>query len=90
MLGRPGFDATRHAVQAFVEQCPQRPAGAIAGEHVQVVNMQGALAVGLANLGAVNLVKPIVGGDLAGYVKHQTTKGIALVSVGLHAPVFTG
>ncbi|MNH31241.1 hypothetical protein D3C79_915820 [compost metagenome] len=71
-----------------MQQAAQRPAGAVAGEHVQVMDMQVGLAVGAADGFAVDLVEPIVGSDLAGDVEHQPAEGITLVGVGLHPPVF--
>jgi len=89
MLGRPRFDATRHAIEAFVQQRTQRPTGAVAGEHVEVVDMQIRLTVCAADLLAVDLVQPVIGSDLARHVQHQPAEGIPLVGIGLHAPVFT-
>jgi len=43
-LRRPG-STCRHAVQAFVQQRAQRPAGAIAAEHVEVVDVDVACGV---------------------------------------------
>jgi len=88
VLGRHRFDTARHAIEAFVQQRTQRPAGAIPGEHVEVMDMQIRLAVRAADLLAVDLVEPIVGGDLARHVQHQPTQGVALVGIGLHTPVF--
>ncbi len=90
MLRRPRLDPTGNAVEALVEQRTQRPAGAVAGQHVEVVDVQVRLAMRGADLGTVNLVQPVVGGDLAGHVENQPAQRIALVGVGAHAPVLAG
>ena len=51
--------------------------------------MQIRLAVGLADGFAVDLVQPVVGGDLARHIQHQPAQGVALIGVGLDSPVFT-
>ena len=84
---RPRLDPARHAVEALVEQRAQRPAGAVAGQHVEVVDVQVALAVRRADGRAVHLVQPVVGGDLAGDVEDQPAQRITLVGVGAHPPV---
>ncbi|MNF87033.1 hypothetical protein D3C84_694870 [compost metagenome] len=89
VLRRTGFDPSRHTVEPFVQEGAQRPSGTITGEHVEVVHMQIRLAVGLADGFAVDLVQPVVGGDLARHVQHQPAQGIALIGVGLDPPVFT-
>ncbi len=87
---RPGLDLARHAVQAFVQQRAQRPAGAVAGQHVEVVDVDVALAVRGAGLGRIDVRQPVVGGDLAGDVEDQPAERIALVGVGIDPPVGAG
>ncbi|MNI35390.1 hypothetical protein D3C73_894130 [compost metagenome] len=89
VLRRAGFHPARYAVEAFVQQGSQRPASTVAGEHVEVVHMQVSLPVRLADGFAVDLVQPVVGGDLARHVQYQPAQGITLVGVGLYSPVFT-
>ncbi len=90
VFGRPGLDLAGHAVQAFVEQRAQRPAGAVAAEHVEVVDVDVAIAVRLADLGRVDVREPVVGRDLARHVEDQAAERIALVGVGVDAPVGAG
>ena len=87
MLRRRGLDLAGHAVETFVQQGAQRPAGAVAGEHVQVVDVDVALAVGAPGLGRIDVVEPVVGHHLARHVQDQAAQGIALVGVGVDAPV---
>ncbi len=74
VLRRARLDSPGNAVEPLVQQRAQRPAGAVAGEHVQVVDMQIAFAVRRADLRAVDLVQPVVGGDLARHVEDQPTQ----------------
>ncbi|MCY1348342.1 hypothetical protein D9M68_389480 [compost metagenome] len=87
MLRRPGLDPPRYAVQALVQEAAQRPAGTVASQHVEVVDVQVGLTVGLSDLRTVHLVQPVIGSDLAGDVENQPAQGIALVGIGLHPPV---
>lgn len=52
--------------------------------------MQVGVAVGGGDVGIVDLVQPVVRGDLAGYVEDQPAEGIALVGVGAHPPILAG
>ena len=87
MLRRPGLDLAGHAVQTLGQQDAQRPAGAIAGEHVEVVNVDVALAMGAADLRRVDMRQPVIGHHLARHVEDQPAERIALVGVGVHPPV---
>ena len=70
-----------------MQQLAQRPAGAVAGEHVEVVDVHVAVAVRLADLRRVDVRQPVVGDDLARHVEDQPAERIALVGVGVDAPV---
>ncbi len=74
VLRRPGLDPTRNAIETFVEQRAQRPARTIAGEHVQVMDVQVPLAMGDTDFRAVDLIQPVVGSDLARHVENQPTQ----------------
>ncbi|MNN02650.1 hypothetical protein D3C81_1153170 [compost metagenome] len=87
--GRPGLDPSGYAIEAFVQQGAQRPAGTVAGEHIQVMHVQVGFAMGTANGFAVDLIEPVVGGDFAGDIEHQPAQRVTLVGVGLNPPVFT-
>ena len=87
VLRRAGLDLAGHAVQALVQQLAQRPAGAVAGEHVEVVDVDVAFAVRAPDLRRVDVGQPVVGDDLARDVEDQAAQRIALVGVGVDAPV---
>ena len=87
MLGGAGGDGAGDAVEALLEEIFEGPAGAVAGEHVQVVDVEVRVAVGLAGDGRVDLAEPVVGDDLAGGVEHHPAQRVALVGVGVDAPV---
>jgi len=61
--------------------------GAVAREHVQVVDVDVGLPVGPAHLGGVDVAQPVVGDHLARGVQDQPAQGVALVRVGGHPPV---
>ena len=63
------------------------PAGAVAGEHAQIVQVDFRIAVGVGDLAVVDLGKPVVGGDGAGVGKDQAAHGIGDGGVFLDAPV---
>ena len=86
-FGRAGLHLAGNAVQPFQKQRAQRPSGAIAGQHVQVVDVHVALAMRAADLRRVNVREPIVRHHLAGDIEDQPAQRIALVGVGVHAPV---
>ena len=87
VLRRPGLDLARHAVQALVQQRAQRPAGAVAREHVEVVDVDVAFAVRRADLRRIDVGQPVVGDHLARDVEDQAAERVALVGVGVDAPV---
>ena len=55
VLGRPRLHLAGHAVQPLVQQRAQRPARAVAAEHVEVVDVDVAIAVRLADLRRVDV-----------------------------------
>ena len=87
VLGGAGGDGAGDAVEALLEEVLEGPAGAVAGEHVQVVDVEVRVAVGLAGDRRVDLAEPVVGDDLAGGVEHHPAQRVALVGVGVDAPV---
>ena len=87
VLGRPRLHLAGHAVQALVQQRAQRPARAVAAEHVEVVDVDVAIAVRLADLRRVHVRQPVVGRDLARHVQDQPAQRVALVGIRAHAPV---
>ena len=87
MAGGRGRDLAHHAAQALLDQLLQAPAGAVAGQHAQVVEMQVGVAVGLGHLGIIDLAEPVVGGDGAGVGQDQAAHGVGDGGVLLHTPV---
>ena len=86
VAGGGGIDLARDA-QPLLDQLLQAPAGAVAGEHGQVMQVQIAVAVGIGDLLVVHLAEPVVGGDGAGVGEDQTAHGVGDGGVLLHAPV---
>ena len=87
MLGCPGFNLARHTVKAFGEHRAQRPARAVTREHVKVMNVNVGIAVRGTDFRRVDVVEPVVGDDLAGHVENEAAQAVALVGVGVDAPV---
>ena len=87
MLWRIGLRLAGNAVESFEQQLAQRPAGAIAGEHVEIVNMEIGLAVRLPDFRRIDVRQPVIGDHLARNVENQPAQGIALVGVGLDSPI---
>ena len=75
-MWRGGFalDLARHAVQALSQQHAQRPAGAVAGQHVKVVDVNIAITVGLAHFRRIDVVEPVVGHHLARHVENEAAQ----------------
>jgi hypothetical protein len=90
VAGRSGSDLAGHAVEALFEHHPQRPPGAVAGEDVEVVDVEVALAVRGARLGRVDLVEPVVGDELSRRVQDHAAQRVSLVRVCVDPPVGAG
>ena len=86
MARRGGVDLARNA-ETLLDELLQTPAGAVAGEHAQIVQMQIAVAVGVGDLFVVHLAQPVVGGDRAGVRENETADGVGDGGVFLHTPV---
>ena len=80
MLGCPGFNLARHTIKAFGEHRAQRPAR-------KVMNVNVGIAVRGTDFRRVDVVEPVVGDDLAGHVENEAAQAVALVGVGVDAPV---
>ena len=87
VLGRACFDLAHYAIEPFTQQGAQGPAGAIAAEHVQIVNVDIGLAVGAADCRSVHVAQPVVGDHFARDVENQAAQRIALVGIGVHPPI---
>ena len=84
---RGRIDLSGNAIESFIEQGAQGPAGTVAAEHVQIVDMQVAFTVSLTDLPRIDMAEPVVGDHLAGAVENQPAEGVSLVGVSIHSPV---
>ena len=64
MLRRPGFHLPGNPIQSFLQKRTERPAGAVAGQHIEVVDMKIAVPVSESNLRRVDRIQPVVRDDL--------------------------
>ena len=87
VLGRGAGDLACHAAKPLLNELLEAPAGAVAGEHGQVVQMEIRAAVGIADLFIVNLAEPVVGGDGAGVGQDQPAHRVGDGGVFLDPPV---
>ena len=55
MFGRTGLGFARNTVEAFMQQVFQRPTGTVSSQHVQIVNMDIAVAMSFADLCRINM-----------------------------------
>ena len=65
VLSGGGGDLSGDAAQPLLDELLQAPAGAVAGEHGEVVEVDLRVAVGVGDLLVVDLREPVVGGDSA-------------------------
>ena len=87
VLGSACFHLAGNAVEALLQQSTQTPACAVAREHVQIVNMEVSLTVALTDLGRVHEIQPVVGNHLARDIENQAAQTVALIGVGIDAPI---
>ena len=80
-------DLADHAAQAFLNELFERPTGAVAGEHREVVNVNIGVAVRVGNFLVINFGEPVVCRYRAGVGKDQTAYRVGNGGVFLHAPV---
>ena len=59
-------DLARNAAKPFLDQLLQAPAGAVAGEHGKIVEMDVAISVSVGHFLVIDLAEPVIGGDGAG------------------------
>src|SRR5699024_491303 len=69
------------------QHSPKGPVGAVAGEHVEVVDVDVALAVGVPGLWAADLVVAVVSVLLAAGVQDELAQRVVLIGLGVHTPV---
>ena len=87
MAGGSGGDLAGDAAQPLLDQLLQGPAGAVAGEHGQVVDVDLGVPVGVGHLLVIDLAEPVVGGDGPGVGQDQTAHGVGDGGVLLHPPI---
>ena len=87
MLGRAGFHLAGHAAEPFSEKLAQIPAGAVRAEKAQVMKMQVAGLMSLANLFGIDLMEPVLLREGFADVVVHAVDGFLGIGVFLHAPV---
>ena len=71
VLGGARLHLPGDAVKSFLQKRAQRPACAISCEQVQVMNVEGAGAVSVADLGGVDIVQPVIGSHFSRDVENK-------------------
>ena len=66
MLCGGGGDLSGNAAQTLLDELLQRPSGAVAGQHREVVEVDVRISMRCGYLLVVDLAQPVVGGDGAG------------------------
>ena len=87
MLRRSRGDCSGDAVETLLKKRAQRPARAVSREHVEIVDVQIALAMGPSRFFAEHFIEPVVRDELSCRIEHEPAYAIALVCVRVHAPV---
>ena len=87
MLGGGRGDFSGDTAQSLLDELLQAPAGAVAGEHGEVVEVDLGVAVGVGDLLVVNFAQPVVGGDGAGVGEDQAAHRVGNGGVLLHPPI---
>ena len=86
VAGGRGVDLAGDA-EALLDELLQAPAGAVAGEHGEVVEVDVAAFVGGGDLWVIDLAEPVIGGDGAGVGQDQAAHGIGDGGVLLYPPI---
>ena len=89
VLWRARGNRTGNPVESLFEQTAQRPPRAVAGQHVEVVDVVIAFAVGEGLLLAVDGGQPIVRNGLPRRVEDEAAQRVPLIRVGVDPPVRT-
>ena len=87
MLGRGRSDLALDAPEAFLDQLLERPAGTVAGQHAQVMNMDIRVAVGIGDFLVIDFAQPVVGCDRTAVGQDQAAHRIGNGGVFLDPPV---
>ena len=70
-----------------MQEHPQGPAGAIARQHVEIVDVHAAVTVRFADFRRIDVRKPVIGDHLAGGIEDESAERVPLVRVGIDAPI---
>ncbi len=87
VLGGSRGDLTGHTAQTLLDQLLERPSGAVAGQHGEVMQVDVGVAVCLGDLLVVDLAQPVVGGDGTGVGQDQAADRVGDGGVLLDPPV---
>ena len=87
VLGGPALHLAGDPAEPAHQQVAQVPAHAVGGQEAQVVDVEIAVHVRVANLGRVDALEPVLGRDGGRYVVVEPLEGIAHVAVFVDAPV---
>jgi hypothetical protein len=74
-------------LEALTEQVLEVPADAVDREQAQIVDVHVAVLVGVADLGGIDLVQPVLGGHIGGDVVVEPLQGVAHIAVFFYFPV---
>ena len=87
MRGRGGADLPRNTAEPLLDELPETPSRAVAGEHAEVVQVQLCIPMRLCDLRVINFAQPVIRRDRAGVGQDQAADGIRDCGILLHAPV---
>ena len=87
MLRRRAGDFSGNAAQSLLDQLSETPAGAVSGQHGEIVQMEIGVPMGGGNLLVVDLAEPVIGSDRAGIGEDESADGVGNGGIFLHAPV---
>ncbi len=90
MLGRGALDLAVGAAETFEEQVLEIPATAVNRQHAEIMDVEISLAMSIGDVVRVDLVQPVVAGDVGRDVVVQTLQGVAHVGVLVDPPILLG
>ena len=76
-----------NSAEPLLNELLKRPAGAVAGQHGKVVNVNVGVSVSVADFVVINLRQPIVGGNRTGVAENEAANRIGDGGIFLNSPV---